>query len=207
MEVNRLSEDELKYELTIRGYPLVADINIMRDLLRSSLRTNENHLETYVLLDAKDEIFICTAKLRELKETIDNMDGDQSSESFKTVDTKLNHLLARIERITTEDPSLKKQRSILLKTILHLMQESSSKTQNTIVNPTKISIEQYNITPGTRIYNEFQYFLFHFKLLYSTNILHCFKQLHERGSQQIKCQQVRRPLPRLWQKKMKMLGL
>lgn len=150
MDVNRLSNDELKYELTIRGYPLVTDINIMRDLLRGSLRTTENHLENYVLLDPKDEIFICTAKLRELKVDIDNLNEDQRSESFKTADTKLNHLLARIERITTQDPVLLKQRSILLKTILHLMQEATSKTQ-IIANSHKFNTESYNITPGILI--------------------------------------------------------
>lgn len=155
MDVNRLSDDELKYELTIRGYPLVKDVNIMRDLLRGSLRTTENHLENFVLLDAKEEIFICTAKLRELKVNIDNLNGDHRSESFKTADTKLNHLLARIERITTQDPVLLKQRSILLKTILHLMQEASSKTQ-TNNNSNSINVEQYNITPGT-VYTLFSF--------------------------------------------------
>lgn len=149
MEVTKLDTEELDYELRIRGYSSVPNEEVMRNLLRGLLKTGENNLENYVVQNPEKEIAVCTSKLRELKGYIDNINGNKLSESYRKADTKLSHLLGRIDRITTTDERLQKSRSVLLKTILYLMREMENNVQ-TSVEPRKMIGDQYNITPGTQ---------------------------------------------------------
>lgn len=151
MEVFRLDDEELEYELKIRGYSVIDDRNVMRNLLRGLIKTGENNLENYVIQNPENEISICTSKLRELKNFIDKINDNKYSDNYRTADTKLSHLLGRIDRITTTDPKLLKSRSILLKTILYLMREMETRT-SVGAKSNALSIPQYNITPGTVCY-------------------------------------------------------
>lgn len=147
MEVNKLDSEELEYELKIRGYSAISDEEVMRKLLRGLLKTGENNLENYIIQNPEKEIAICATKLRELKTHVDRISGNKMSDSYRKADTKLCHLLGRIDRITTNDEKLQKSRSLFLKTILYLMKEMEAKVQ-TSVEPRRMIGDEYNITPG-----------------------------------------------------------
>ncbi len=151
MEVNRLDEEELDYELRIRGYSGIGTDDVKRTLLRGLFKMGENDLETFVLLDAEEEIEVCSKKIRELLNVIREVEGDRRSESYRIADTKLSHLLGRIDRITTKDPKLLKTRSVLLKTILHLMQDMEEKVRS-FGSTNRENGDSYNITPGKMRY-------------------------------------------------------
>lgn len=146
MEVNKLDREELQYELKIRGFEGIQDVDQMKILLRGLLKSGDNYFEHYVVLNAKTEIDTCVIKIRELQEFVDRISGSKMDDSYRTADTKLCHLLGRIDRITTDDEKLLKTRSLLLKTILHLMTKMESKV-NTFSDPLKAACT--NIIPGS----------------------------------------------------------
>lgn len=148
MEVNRLSVDELEYELAVRGYTPIPDVNVMRNLLRGLIKTGENNLESFVIQDPEKEIAVCTTKLRELKNSVDSISGDRLGDEYRNASTKLNHLLGRIDRITSTDDKVAKSRSLLLKTVLYLMTEMDTRTQTVPMTHNMIAGNS-NITPGT----------------------------------------------------------
>lgn len=148
MEVNKLDIDELLYELKIRGFDGIQDISEMRTLLRGLLKSGDSS-ENFVIVDAKQEINTCVTKIRELKEIVDCVSGSKMDDSFRIADTKLYHLLGRIDRITTNDEKLLKSRSVLLKTILHLMQEMESKTHSF---PNALKATSDTVMPGSSFF-------------------------------------------------------
>jgi len=148
MEVNRLDVDELEYELAVRGYTPIPDVVVMRNLLKGLIKTGENNLETFVIQDPEKEIAVCTNKLRELKGSIDSISGDKFGDDYRTASTKLNHLLGRIDRITSTDDKIAKSRSLLLKTVLYLMTEMDARTQKGPATKDVIA-GNYQVTPGT----------------------------------------------------------
>ena len=148
MEVNRLDRAELEYELQVRGYTPIPDVGVMRNLLKGLIKTGENNLERFVIQDPEKEIAVCTTKLRELKASIDTIKGDKFGDDYRTASTKLNHLLGRIDRITSTDDKIARSRSLLFKTVLYLMKEMDSRAQN---GPTTQDVVagNYKVTPGT----------------------------------------------------------
>lgn len=148
MEVNRLDKAELEYELLVRGYTPIPDVVVMRNLLKGLIKTGENNLETFVIQDPEREIAVCTNKLREVKAAIDSIRGDKFGDDYRTVSTKMNHLLGRIDRITSTDDKIARSRSLLFKTVLYLMQQMDSKTQNAPTTQDVVA-GNYKVTPGT----------------------------------------------------------
>lgn len=127
MEVNKLDEDELHYECQIRGICGIRDNDEMKSVLRGVLKVDAGHEIFNFNLDSSEEIKECIKKIQELRSCIDSIDGDRFGETYRKADTKLSHLLGRIDRISTSDDNLRKKRSTLLKTILYLMREMESK--------------------------------------------------------------------------------
>lgn len=165
MEVNRLDTDELEYELAVRGYTPIPDVNVMRNLLKGLIKTGENNLETFVIQDPEKEVAVCTKKLCELKRSVDSINGDRCGDDYRTASTKLNHLLGRIDRITSTDDRIARSRSLLLKTVLYLMTQMDTRTQTGPATH-NIVANDYNITPGTKYYYEIEiripfFFLYH----------------------------------------------
>jgi hypothetical protein len=138
MDVNKLEEEELSYELKSRGIASMNNVNEMRSVLRGLLKievegkslmvTNSN-----VPLDVKSEVKTCVKKLQVINTMIDNIKGDRYSEQYRTVDAKLCHLMNRVDKLMVTEPEDKKDRSNLLKGILFLMRKMESMTSNTTV--------------------------------------------------------------------------
>ncbi|XP_025420278.1 TBC1 domain family member 15-like isoform X1 [Sipha flava] len=159
MDVNKLEEEELSYELKSRGIASMNNVNEMRSVLRGLLKievegkslmvTNSN-----VPLDVKSEVKTCVKKLQVINTMIDNIKGDRYSEQYRTVDAKLCHLMNRVDKLMVTEPEDKKDRSNLLKGILFLMRKMESMTSNTTVIETNTNENDNAVGPGTVVLYE-----------------------------------------------------
>ncbi|KAF5284684.1 hypothetical protein FQR65_LT13460 [Abscondita terminalis] len=78
MEINRLLNDELTYELHVRNAPTDGTVDVKRSRLRDVLkceRLANVSLESPVVLDSDNEISICGSKLNDLTNIADYKPG------------------------------------------------------------------------------------------------------------------------------------
>lgn len=103
MDINRLLRDELSYELNIRNLPIDNTVADMRVLLRNAIRCEKSgYPPEYpsVRLDADREIEICSKKIDELTQDIENFNFENKLNEHKRIHSRLLHLNNRINRIT-----------------------------------------------------------------------------------------------------------
>lgn len=139
MDVTKLDEEELSYELRVRGIAAMSDVNEMRSVLRSLLRIE---VEGNSLMNAdsklpgvnvKSEIKTCVKKLQVINAMIDNIQGDRYSEQYRSADAKLCHLMNRVDKLSAVEKRDQNDRSNLLKGILFLMRKMEGMASNTSV--------------------------------------------------------------------------
>lgn len=136
MDVTKLDEEELSYELRVRGISATNDVNEMRSVLRGLLKIEAegNSLmatNSSVAVDVKNEVKMCVKKLQAINNMIDNIQGDRYSEQYRIVDAKLCHLMNRVDKLPALEQQDQKDRSNLLKGILFLMRKMEAMTSNT----------------------------------------------------------------------------
>lgn len=136
MDVTKLDEEELSYELRVRGIAEMHDINEMRNILRGLLRIEIEGkslmtTNSSVSIDVKSEVKTCVKKLQVINTMINNIKGDRYSEQYRSVDAKLCHLMNRVDKIPAIEQQDKKDRSNLLKGILFLMRKMEEVASNT----------------------------------------------------------------------------
>lgn len=129
MDVAKLDEDELTYELRARGIAAMDGADEMRSVLRGLLRM-EVEGRTVLLADggcasadAKSEVKTCVKKLQVIDGMIDGIRGDRYGEAYRAADAKLCHLMNRVDRLPAVEPQDKRDRSSLLKGVLFLMRK------------------------------------------------------------------------------------
>jgi hypothetical protein len=139
MDVTKLDEDELSYELRVRGIAAMSDVNEMRSVLRGLLRIEVegnslmNTDSIVPVIDVKSEVKICVKKLQVINSIIDNIQGDRYSEQYRLADAKLCHLMNRVDKLPAVDKRDQNDRSNLLKGILFLMRKMEGMASNTNV--------------------------------------------------------------------------
>jgi len=138
MDVNKLEEDELSYELKARGIAAMNDVNEMRSVLRGLLKIEieGNSLmanNSSIPVDIKSEVKTCVKKLQVINTMIDNIQGDRYSEQYRAADAKLCHLMNRVDKLPAIDQQDQKDRSNLLKGILFLMRKMETMASSTTV--------------------------------------------------------------------------
>lgn len=132
MEVNRLLKDELLYELHIRGVSGNRDITVaeLRQNLRDILRTERNNRQSLILLDIeiifKDEMELCKVKLSEVEQAIENFDNENAENDYRRINTRLQHLIGRVNRITGSNDEEEEERLLLVAACQNLQKELSS---------------------------------------------------------------------------------
>lgn len=102
MDINRLLSDELSYELLIRNLPTAGTVADKRVLLRNAIRMERSGcLPSYstVQLDFELELRICTDKLKELANSIEQFDVNNRDNEYKRLYSRLLHITSRIKRI------------------------------------------------------------------------------------------------------------
>lgn len=154
MDVNKLEEEELSYELRSRGIAAMSDANEMRSVLRGLLKIEVEGkslmaTDGSVSLDVKSEVKMCVKKLQAINTMIDNIKGDRYSEQYRTADAKLCHLMNRVDKLSVVEPQDKKDRSNLLKGILFLMRKMETMASNTTVIETGANVNDNAGTVGS----------------------------------------------------------
>src|ERR1044072_3544486 len=107
VEIGRLSQDELVYELKIRGITSELTVDVMRSTLRElkKLEPSSGFIPpTYPFSYADDKASI-ELKLLELEPIVENFADLRTSPSFRQISSKIAHLLARTSKSqpTTEE--------------------------------------------------------------------------------------------------------
>ncbi|KAF5280214.1 hypothetical protein FQA39_LY05348 [Lamprigera yunnana] len=117
LEVEKLSKEEIIYELKTRGVDEVALRN------RRRLRF---HL---FLLHFKDEVKILEEKFVEVSSAVDTFSDTKYSSLYKKLSTKLTHLLGRVNRCLCATPEKEKQRTKLFGKFLTLQSNLQTKSE------------------------------------------------------------------------------
>ncbi|XP_060869267.1 TBC1 domain family member 15-like isoform X2 [Metopolophium dirhodum] len=160
MDVTKLDEEELSYELRARGIAAMNDVNEMRSVLRGLLRIE---VEGNSLMSAdskvpgvnvKSEVKTCVKKLQVINEMIDNIQGDRYSEQYRLADAKLCHLMNRVDKLPAVEKRDQNDRSNLLKGILFLMRKMEGMASNTSVVETNTNQNDGAAGAGTVVLYE-----------------------------------------------------
>lgn len=102
MDVNLLGNEELKYELTVRGLPITGTFAQRRAELRNALRMErEGSIQppSSSPFESVSELCLCGAKLYSVERDILNFDDDNRESNFRKISTLLEHIRSRICRI------------------------------------------------------------------------------------------------------------
>jgi hypothetical protein len=130
-EVNRLVQDELVYELAIRGLTDVGTVEQMRKTLRTLLRLErESNPLVYPVhpYDTATDVTALNNKIRELQSLIDEFDGSTDTVHRKLL-SKLAHALGRANRIKPSTPEERKSSSKIIVTLLNFKTDIETKVK------------------------------------------------------------------------------
>ncbi|KAJ8962340.1 hypothetical protein NQ318_018322 [Aromia moschata] len=147
MKINRLAQDELIYELSIRGIG-TGTCEQMRTSLSRAIQMEKDgtslkrppHPYTF----AEDAAAV-TDKFKDISNGIKDFNGGKTSSQYAKWETKLNHVLGRVELMVVppEDDEKHKSKSELVANIFGLMTELDRKAKHHEVQnltPAEISI-------------------------------------------------------------------
>ncbi|KAK4873547.1 hypothetical protein RN001_015576 [Aquatica leii] len=131
-EINRLSSEELTYELAIRGITEVATVELMRKTLRNLLKLEREGQS----LDYPSYPFTVEEDIRELQKKYSEMnklligfDGaDQNT--YRKLLTKYAYALGRVNRLLPTTADEKSQKSKLLVEILNFKSDLDRKVKS-----------------------------------------------------------------------------
>lgn len=130
VDVDRYTKDELEYELRIRGMSEVGNSEQLRKSLRGALSLEKagRSFHCTVKLEAENELVVCELKLAELRELISVFSGTNSQ--IRKIETKLNHIFGRIDRVEAEDEELIARRSTIMNQFTTLVDEYMTKQES-----------------------------------------------------------------------------
>lgn len=124
METGRLVQDELIYELSIRGIG-TGTVEEMRKSLARSLKIERGGSSSFTWPDYpysfEDDAAAVTAKLQEIRNLLEDFTSGKGSNRYKKVETKLAHTMGRLDRASPAEETGKKVKADLLARVLALM--------------------------------------------------------------------------------------
>lgn len=130
LDIQRLNKNELTYELKIRGFIDVGNVDQMRDCLRNLMRLEktENSL-TYPDYEFvfDDEVVVIESKIKDISELVEELDTGRKSGPALKIETKFAHILRRSDRLKAVGDNQIKQKSTLLTRIMELMSKYERK--------------------------------------------------------------------------------
>lgn len=148
-EVNRLSSDELKYELSVRGIADVATVETMRKVLRSLLKLEREgtplDYPSYPFTFQEDQTAL-EEKVEEIMSLIHEFDGSVET-TYKKIFSKFAYALDRVNRVKAATDADRKVRSELLVAVLNLKSDLEKNVkihERSIVNQT-LSVPDLNM--------------------------------------------------------------
>lgn len=124
MEVNRLLDSELSYEIFIRGYPVEGTVEQKRAILRKlflSEREGASLAPSIVNLDADEELAICSSKVTDFEREIRHFNFENRKNEFQRLYTRLLHVRLRLGRISLANQNQNKLRDRLVSKVRNLI--------------------------------------------------------------------------------------
>lgn len=131
LDVDRLSKDELIWELKARSIAESDSVDSLRKSLRSAMAVEKDASFGAVLCfegDASVELDICETKLTEIHNSLQTFTG--TANQVRKLETKFCHLYNRLEPVKGDDVQLKIKRSTLLKNVMEFIEEYQSMRRN-----------------------------------------------------------------------------
>lgn len=132
LDIDRLSQNELQYELQIRGVTDLADANVRRKTLRNLMKLEKLNssfkLPAYPYTFDEDHEAV-KKTLTEIDELIQEFDGNKSSGSHKKISSKIAHCYERITRMPASSSEEEQTRSKLLIRIMNSWSNVSIKSE------------------------------------------------------------------------------
>lgn len=131
VEINRLSQDELEYELQIRGAAGTGTVDEMRRILRrmKKLATSSSFVMPKHPFTFAQDVAGIKSKLAEVKTLVNDFAESRQSSAYKKISSKLAFLQGRINRSVPSSPEETAQRSKLLVEAVELSSSVSSKAK------------------------------------------------------------------------------
>lgn len=157
MNISRLVQDELTYELQIRGIG-IGTVGKMRKYLARAIRIEKEGAALpsipYPFTFDDDEAAI-QVKIAQIESGIADIDRPQGSKKYSKLEAQLNHVLGRINLCRPQTEEEHKQKADLLAKVLELMTdlenkcEEIEKSQQT--TPAEVSVLANQTFPGLSI--------------------------------------------------------
>ena len=142
MEINRLTKEELIYELKIRGIDDVSSCESMKKSLRYLMRLAQSSSYAFPTYPYKCEED-CDAlenQVEEITQLLESFTGNKSSAEFKKIETKIAHSLGRVNRCLATTTAEKKAKTTILVQLIGLQSELKSKVKKNTLSSTALSI-------------------------------------------------------------------
>lgn len=131
-EINRLSSDELGYELEIRGISGLSKMDEMRKALRQLIKlekANNSFKYPSYPFEFKVDSEALSKKLIELQDILDTFDGSEDG-IYKKLVSKLSHAMGRINLTSPTSEEEKKVKSLLIVQFLSLKSDMQKKIKS-----------------------------------------------------------------------------
>ena len=136
MDIDRLAQDELKYELDVRGFDYTGTVDQLRKRLRQVLR-NEKEGHSFDQPPTKWDLALETEyverKIKEVTNLIADVVDSKTESAYKKAETKLAHLFGRLARFDAADESAYSFRSKISSIIMDLSADLEAKVSVTEV--------------------------------------------------------------------------
>lgn len=126
MDVARLLNDELTYELLIRGCSLGNSVADKRAIMRDALHKEQNGTASYsaaIYFDPAEELSVCSGKLNELHLAIKNFDSTNRDNEAQRIRSRLYHVHTRLGRISSIELSIQQRQKELMDISISLLRE------------------------------------------------------------------------------------
>lgn len=150
IQVNRLLHDELSYELQIRGIA-TGTVEEMRHSLAMALRfekSGDSFSYPNYPFTCKQDIEAVTDKLDLLESQVNDFDGS-SSTLYSKLQSRLSHVLNRLDHVDANGPEAGKRAELLAKA-LSLLDKTEKKAPTTELEPTAAPQNVTNPSPIRR---------------------------------------------------------
>lgn len=152
LDINRLSRDELSYEVTVRGLS-VGTVAEMRKALRVAFNLEKLGqsltVPTYPFSFEEDKAAV-TQLIAEIEGLVETFEGNAHSKSFRKVETKTAHLMGRLDRCSAADEVQRTFKAEQLTKVLLLWDALNSKVvESAAVTPVELSISQLAGSEGS----------------------------------------------------------
>lgn len=152
VEINRLTKDELEYELKVHGVTETTDVQTMRSTLRQVLKLSKSS-SSYVLpkypFTFKDDTDAIKIKLQEINTSLSTFAGSRESPDFKKLNTRLAFVFSRINRSQASTAEEAQAKSALLVKVIEASAALTAKVKLANRTSTLLEPSTMDLTTGS----------------------------------------------------------